>query len=83
MTRFRRTAFLVIVALAVNAAPALACPVCFGDPGSSEVQGAKWAIMFLLGVTGTVLSGVVSLLLYFRKRAKMALNGTVDTPGLN
>jgi len=55
---------------------ASACPVCFGDQASAEVQGAKWAIMFLLGVTGTVLSGVATFILYVRKRTRMALKET-------
>ena len=46
-----------------------ACPSCFGDASSSEVQGMKWAITALLAVTGTVLLGMSSLFLYLRKRA--------------
>lgn len=48
----------------------LACPSCFGDASSSEVQGMKWAITALLAVTGTVLLGISSLFLYLRKRAQ-------------
>lgn len=55
---------------------AVSCPVCFGDKASAEVEGAKWAIVFLLGVTGTVLSGVVTFVLYMRKRGRMILDGT-------
>lgn len=52
---------------------AFSCPVCFGDKASAEVEGAKWAILFLLGVTGTVLSGVLTFILYLRKRARATL----------
>jgi len=55
---------------------AVSCPVCFGDKASAEVEGAKWAILFLLGVTGTVLGAVASFILYLRKRTKMNLAGT-------
>ena len=61
----------VIVSLIPNVA--VSCPVCFGDKASAEVEGVKWAILFLLGVTGTVLSGVVTFILYLRKRARLAL----------
>jgi len=49
---------------------ATSCPVCFGDKASAEVEGAKWAILFLLGVTGTVLGGVASFMVYLRRRTK-------------
>jgi hypothetical protein len=55
---------------------AVSCPVCFGDKASAEVEGAKWAILFLLGVTGTVLSGVVTFVIYLRKRSGQNLAGT-------
>ncbi len=48
----------------------IACPSCFGDASSAEVQATKWAIVALLGVTGTVLVGVGSFFVYLRKRAK-------------
>jgi heme/copper-type cytochrome/quinol oxidase subunit 2 len=50
----------------------LACPVCYGDNESAEVEGARWAIFFLLGVTGTVLSGVVAFVVHIRRRSRHA-----------
>lgn len=61
---------------------AVSCPVCFGDKASAEVEGAKWAILFLLGVTGTVLSAIASFILYLRKRAKLNMAAT-DSLHLN
>lgn len=52
-------------------AEALACPVCYGDKESAEVEGARWAILFLLGITGTVLSGVVAFVIHLRRRARL------------
>ena len=52
---------------------AVSCPVCFGDKSSAEVEGARWAIVFLLGVTGTVLSGVLTFAIYLRRRARLNL----------
>ncbi|MEX2117084.1 MAG: hypothetical protein WEB37_09360 [Bacteroidota bacterium] len=61
----------------------LACPVCYGDKNSAEVEGARWAILFLLGVTGTVLSGVVAFVLHVRRRSRKAQDGTVDVRSSN
>ena len=63
-------AFASFVLVSLIPDTVLSCPVCFGDKASAEVEGAKWAILFLLGVTGTVLSGVASFMIYLRKRTK-------------
>ncbi len=68
-TRVIRTT-ACILALVFLYDGALACPVCFGNQASAEGEGAKWAILFLLGVTGTVLTGVFSFGLYLRKRSR-------------
>ncbi len=59
----------LVMLVILSADTVLACPSCYGDPGSSEVQGMKWAIISLLGITGTVLGGVGAFFLYLRKRA--------------
>jgi hypothetical protein len=59
---------LPVVALWI-ANSANACPSCHGDVNSSETQAMKWAIVSLLGFTGTVLAGASALFLYLRKRA--------------
>ena len=46
-----------------------ACPSCYGAADSAETQGVNWAILSLLGVTGTVLCGVSAFFLYLRKKA--------------
>ena len=60
---------LVCLALLLSAAPALACSVCYGDPNSAMVQGAKAGVLVLLGVVGVVLTGVASLLIFWMRRA--------------
>ncbi len=45
-----------------------ACPSCFGAPDSPQTEGIKWAILSLLGITGTVLVGVGAFVLYLRKK---------------
>ena len=74
--------FVSVLIVVVLQDVAVSCPVCFGDKASAEVEGAKWAILFLLGVTGTVLSGILTFVFYLRKRARMNLVGT-DTNHLN
>ena len=46
-----------------------ACPSCFGDQNSAEVQGMKWAILSLLGVTGAVLAAITAFIFFLRRQA--------------
>jgi hypothetical protein len=62
---------------------AWACPVCYGASDSSTIAGVNFAILALLGVTGSVLAGFASFFLYIRKRSRMALNGSADLPSEN
>jgi protein-S-isoprenylcysteine O-methyltransferase Ste14 len=61
---------VVVVALAVVVAHsvAAACPSCFGAPDSPQTEGIKWAILSLLGITGTVLAGMSAFFFYLRKK---------------
>ncbi|MEM7232174.1 MAG: hypothetical protein AAF517_08375 [Planctomycetota bacterium] len=45
-----------------------ACSVCFGDPESPTTIGANLAIIFLLVVTGAVLVGFASFIVYLKRR---------------
>ncbi len=48
-----------------------ACSVCFGVPSEQSIaQGLDLAIVMLIGVTGTVLGGVVSFFIYMSRRGK-------------
>lgn len=62
----------------------LACAVCFGDPNSSQTQGANFAIFTLLGVTGVVLTGFIAIIIKFalraRRLAKQELTYVAQTP---
>ena len=68
LTRIRLT-ILACLGVLLSAAPALACSVCYGDPNSAMVQGAKAGVLVLLGVVGVVLTGVASLLIFWMRRA--------------
>ncbi len=53
----------------LSAQPVLACSVCYGDPNSAMHQGAQAGVLVLLGVVGTVLTGLASLLIFWMRRA--------------
>jgi uncharacterized membrane protein YozB (DUF420 family) len=36
----------------------IACPICFGDPNSAQVHGARVGVLFLLAVTVIVLTAI-------------------------
>ena len=46
------------------------CGTCYGDPNSAAVEGMNWAIIFLLGTTGSVLSGIVLSIISIGKKSK-------------
>ncbi len=46
------------------------CGVCYGDPNAAAVDGMNKAIIFLLGTTGFVLSGVVLSIISIGKKSK-------------
>jgi len=78
------TRLLCAVAVSIFIAePAWACPVCYGASDASTIAGVNFAILALLGVTGSVLAGFASFFLYIRKRSRMTLNGSVDLPSEN
>lgn len=60
----------VFALLLVSALPALACSVCFGDPESPQTQGMNSAILFLLGVIGSVLAAFASMFVYWVARSR-------------
>ncbi len=69
--RLARTSLAIFAGLGVvlNAAPVLACSVCYGDPNSAMNQGAQAGVLVLLGVIGVVLALFVSMLIFWTRRA--------------
>ena len=65
-TGMRRLAALGTLA----AVAALACAVCFGDPESPQTQGMNSAILFLMGVIGSVLAAFASMFVYWVARSR-------------
>ncbi len=48
----------------------LACPICFGDPNSKQVHGARIAVLFLLAVTLAMLSTIACVAHTWARRAR-------------
>jgi hypothetical protein len=63
---------LALGAAALGAAgpAAEACSVCYGDPSSQMVQGAKAGVLLLLGVIGSVLLGIIAVMVTWIRRAR-------------
>ena len=63
---------LTTVALLALANPALACPVCFGNPGSVQTKGAQAGVFALLLVTVAMLGAIAGFFFfYLRRRIRM------------
>ncbi len=63
--------FLILLLLAIAGHSLVeACPLCYGDTGTSGVSGMNQAILFLLGTTGVVFSGITTFFLFMWKRIR-------------
>ena len=51
-----------------------ACAVCYGAPDDPMTNGMNMAILFLISVIGFVLMGIVTVIIYFARRAKFVNN---------
>lgn len=61
---------LVLLGMAAVAAPAAACPVCYGDTDSPMVEAAGLSIVFMAIFTYTLIFSGVALFLVLRRRAR-------------
>lgn len=48
-----------------------ACAVCFGDPSSPLTIGAKAGVLFMIGVLGVVLGGILAAIIFFIHRSRI------------
>ncbi len=62
-------AALVGAVALLSAQPAFACAVCYGEPGAPMTQWIQAGVLVLLGVVGTVLTGLASLMIFWMRRA--------------
>ena len=51
-----------------------ACAVCYGALDDPMTNGMNMAILFLISVIGFVLMGIVTVIIYFARRAKLVNN---------
>lgn len=66
-------AVAVVLALAL-AAPAHACPVCYGEADNSVIDGAKLSVLFLGALVYVVIGGGVGLVFALRRRVRKNLD---------
>ena len=50
--------------------PVFPCATCYGAPDAAATDGLNWAIITLLGTTGSVLTGIIIAILSLVNRAK-------------
>lgn len=70
---------LVVLATLVLAADAMACTVCYGDSDEPMVKAAKQAILFMAGMTYTLLTGGVAVFIVLRRRVRRRLDADAAT----
>jgi len=61
---------LIAVLMAVLAAPAAACPSCYGQAGGPVIDGMNNAITAMIGITGFVLTGFIAMFFAIARRAR-------------
>ena len=67
----RMTLGLALVAFLLQAVPAVACQVCFGDPNSPLTKSAEMGVWFLLAVILIVEGGFgLFFFVYLRRRVR-------------
>jgi hypothetical protein len=65
--------------MTVGSADVLACPVCFGAEETSVIDGTKFGILVLLGVTVAVQGAFAAFFFYLRRRAKQIADVELDS----
>ena len=56
------------------AAPAFACPVCYGEAGGSMIDGAKLSVLFLGSLVYLLIGAGVGVVFLLRRRVKKDLD---------
>jgi len=66
----RKIAAVLLFAALLVPEVSVACPVCYGAPGSPMMKGANAGVWFLLGIVGLVQIGFAALFISFWRRAR-------------
>ena len=74
-----RVVIAMLVLLIGSSANAYACPVCFGAEESHLIDGTKFGILVLLGITLAVQGAFVGFFVYLRNRAKRIAEIELDS----
>lgn len=61
---------ILVAALLLMAAESLACPVCFGESDDPIIKGLQSSILFMVGITYTLILGGVATFIFLRRRAR-------------
>ena len=61
---------IVSCAVAIAHGTSSACPSCYGAPDSPLTAGMNTAILVMLGITGIVLTAIVSCFFFLWRRAR-------------
>lgn len=64
----------VVVLALILAAPAHACPVCYGEADNSVIDGAKLSVLFLGALVYLVIGGGVGVVFALRRRVRKNLD---------
>ncbi len=74
-----RQALATVMAVLIGSSSVFACPMCFGAEESSMIDGTKFGILALLGITLAVQGAFVAFFLYLRNRAKRIADIDLET----
>ncbi len=77
-TSFPKLFFLALVGLCFRPAGVLACGACYGAANSTTTQAMNWAILVMIGVTGSVFAGIGAVVYTIWKRTKMLSEMSVN-----
>jgi hypothetical protein len=65
-------ALAALAAILALAPAAAACPVCFGEADDPVLDGARWSVIFLGGLTYTLFGGAAAAVFALRRRVRAA-----------
>ena len=71
VNRFLMRIVLAVIVSIIFLRNSWACSVCFGDPNSPMIHGAKAGVAFLLGIVGLVLGGILAVTVFWIRRARL------------
>jgi hypothetical protein len=78
---FATVVFIVALIALFYPVSALACGSCYGAADTTATNGMNFAILSMLGITGSVLAALTSFFLYLRRRARLYL-ATIDAQNI-